>query len=88
MVVCSALLPQVSPWRLVHGLRRLGIIVPYLHPTGGPYSVAHGAYDSLEYTISKAVFPVLVLGVIYLTGVLVGKVFCGWACPVGMLQVC
>lgn len=61
--------------------------MPYLHPTGAPFSVVHGAYDSLEYTISQAVFPVLVLGIIYLTGVLVGKVFCGWACPVGMIQV-
>jgi len=40
----------------------------------------------LEYSIAKAAFPILVLGIIYLTGILVGKVFCGWACPVGMVQ--
>ena len=62
------------------------IIVPYLWPTHAPFSTAHGVYDTLEYTIARGMFPLLALGVIGLTGILVGRIFCGWACPLGMVQ--
>jgi len=68
------------------GLSSTEIIVPYLHPTEAPFSTVHGAFDSLEYTIARSVFPLLVLGVIYLTAITVGRVFCGWACPLGLVQ--
>jgi len=68
------------------GIASTAVIVPYLHDTQAPWSTAHGAYESLEYTISRGVFPLLVLGVIYLTASTVGRVFCGWACPFGMIQ--
>jgi hypothetical protein len=61
--------------------------VPYLHVTQSPWSTVHGAYESLEYTIARGIFPLLVLGVIYLTAVTVGRLFCGWACPFGLVQV-
>lgn len=64
-----------------------GLILPYLHVTQSPFSTAHGAYESLEYTIARGVFPLLVLGIIYLTAVTVGRLFCGWACPFGLVQV-
>ncbi len=62
------------------------IIVPYVYPAQAPYATVAGAFESLEFTIARGVFPLLVLGVILLTGVTVGRVFCGWACPVGLLQ--
>jgi len=68
------------------GLAGTGIIVPYLHVTESPFSTVHGAYESLEYTIARGTFPLLVLGVIYLTAATVGRVFCGWACPFGLVQ--
>lgn len=68
------------------GLASTGLIVPYLHVTQSPWSTVHGAYESLEYTIARGVFPLLVLGVIYLTAVTVGRLFCGWACPFGLVQ--
>jgi len=68
------------------GLSSTDIVVPYLHSTEAPYSVVHGGFESLEYTISKGVFPLFVVGIIYLTAVTVGRLFCGWACPFGMLQ--
>ena len=64
-----------------------GIIVPFLHATQGPYSTAVGGYESLEFTISRGLFPLLSLGVILLTAILVGRLFCGWACPIGLVQV-
>jgi len=68
------------------GLASTSIIVPYLWSTGAPSSTVYGAFDALEYTISRGIFPLLVLGVIYITAVTVGRVFCGWACPMGMVQ--
>jgi ferredoxin-type protein NapH len=68
------------------GLASTSIIVPYLHTTQAPFSTVHGAYDSLEYTIARSTFPLLVLGIIYLTAITVGRLFCGWACPFGMVQ--
>jgi ferredoxin-type protein NapH len=62
------------------------IIVPYLHSTQSPYSIVIGAYDALEYSISKGIFPLVILGIIYLTSVTVGRVLCGWGCPMGMIQ--
>jgi len=68
------------------GLASTGVIVPYLWSSGSPWSTAIGAYDALEYTITHSIFPLLALGIIYLTAVTVGRLFCGWACPVGLLQ--
>lgn len=70
----------------VIGLASTSIIVPYLHTSQAPFSTVFGAYDSLEYTIARGTFPLLVLGVIYLTAITVGRLFCGWACPFGMVQ--
>jgi len=68
------------------GLTSTVLILPYLHSTQSPFSTANGAYDALEYSITRGAFPLLALGVIYLTAVTVGRVFCGWACPLGMVQ--
>jgi len=62
------------------------IIVPYVYPAQAPFATVAGAFESLEFTIARGVFPLLVLGVILLTGITVGRVFCGWACPMGLLQ--
>jgi polyferredoxin len=37
-------------------------------------------------SLSHTVFPLVALGVLLLTGALVGKVLCGWACPFGLVQ--
>lgn len=68
------------------GIHPTSVIVPYLHPTGAPYSVAHGVFDAIELSLSHAVFPLAALGAALLTGVALGKVLCGWACPFGLAQ--
>eukprot|EP01090_Pellita_catalonica_P005585 TRINITY_DN156_c0_g1_i1.p1 TRINITY_DN156_c0_g1~~TRINITY_DN156_c0_g1_i1.p1 ORF type:complete len:305 (-),score=47.76 TRINITY_DN156_c0_g1_i1:47-961(-) len=67
-------------------LSATGLIVPYLHVTQSPFSTVSGAFESLEYTIARGLFPVVVLGVIYITAITVGRVYCGWACPFGLFQ--
>merc|ERR1712159_761874 len=68
------------------GFAGTSIVVPYVYPAQAPYTTVAGAWETLEFTIARGAFPLLVLGVIFLTGVTVGRVFCGWACPVGLLQ--
>jgi len=68
------------------GLASTGIVVPYLWSMGAPFSTVYSAYESLEFTIVRAVFPLFILGIIYFTAITVGRVFCGWACPMGMVQ--
>jgi len=68
------------------GLSSTVVLVPYLHSTQAPWSTAIGAYDALEFGIAHGLVPLLAFGVIYLTGITVGRVFCGWACPMGMFQ--
>lgn len=62
------------------------IAVPVLHSSQSPYSVVQGAYDAFEYTLSHGVIPLFTLGVIFLTAITVGKLLCGWACPMGLVQ--
>ena len=62
------------------------LIVPYVYPSQAPFATTADAFESLEFSIARGVFPLLVLGVILLTGITVGRVFCGWACPMGLLQ--
>jgi len=68
------------------GLASTGIVVPYLWAMGAPFSTVHSAYESLEYTIARGCFPLFILGLILFTAITVGRVFCGWACPFGMIQ--
>jgi len=68
------------------GLSSTVILLPYLHSTQSPFSTAIGAYDAFEYSIAHGFIPLLAFGVIYLTAIIVGRVFCGWACPMGLFQ--
>lgn len=68
------------------GLASTVLIVPYLHATQAPLSTVTGAYEAFEWTVSHGAFPLLTLGVIFGTAITVGKLFCGWACPLGMVQ--
>jgi len=70
----------------IFGLGSTVLIVPYLHSTQSPFSTVFAAYDSLEFSFARGLFPLLVIGIILLTATSVGRLFCGWACPVGMIQ--
>jgi len=60
--------------------------VPYLQPSGSPYTIVHGAYESLEIAITHTVFPFIAVAVILGTGMVAGRALCAWACPLGLLQ--
>jgi len=60
--------------------------VPYLQPSGAPFTIVHGAYESIELAITHTVFPFIAVAVILGTGVIAGRALCAWACPMGLLQ--
>jgi len=60
--------------------------VPYLQPSGNPFTIVHGAYESLEIALTHTVFPFLAVAVILGTGLIAGRALCAWACPMGLLQ--
>jgi len=60
--------------------------VPYLQPSGSPFTIVHGAYESLEIAITHTVFPFIAVAVILGTGLVAGRALCAWACPMGLLQ--
>jgi len=60
--------------------------VPYLQPSGNPFTIVHGAYESLEIAITHTVFPFMAVAVILGTGLIAGRALCAWACPMGLLQ--
>ncbi len=50
------------------------------------YSVAHGTFYVMQHLLTAAIFPFIALAVFILTGAILGRFFCGWACPFGLVQ--
>lgn len=71
---------------VIFDLAFAAIIVPFVQPTGAPYTTVAGAYDILLTTLAFGIFPLLALGVILLTAVLLGRTLCAWACPFGFVE--
>jgi len=68
------------------GVAPSNAFVPYLQPSGSPFTIVHGAYESLEIAITHTVFPFIAVAVILGTGLIAGRALCAWACPMGLLQ--
>ena len=68
------------------GVAPSGAFVPYLQPSGSPFTVVHGAYESIEIALTHTVFPFMAVAVILATGLVAGRALCAWACPMGLLQ--
>ncbi len=71
---------------VIFDLAFAAIIVPFVQPTGAPYTTVAGAYDILLTSLAFGIFPLLALGVILLTAVLLGRTLCAWACPFGFVE--
>jgi len=60
--------------------------LPILVTLNSPLSSAVGAFDILQLALANAKVPLLVFASIFIIGSILGKIFCGWACPVGFFQ--
>lgn len=68
------------------GVAPSGAFVPYLQPSGSPFTIVHGAYESIEIALTHTVFPFIAVAVILGTGLVAGRALCAWACPMGLVQ--
>ncbi len=60
--------------------------LPVLVSINSPWTASVGALDLIQISLRDAVLPISVLASIFITGALVGRIFCGWACPIGFIQ--
>jgi ferredoxin-type protein NapH len=84
------LISQITFFILINGaflgLARLPVPAPIHVPSGSPYTTVWGGFAAIQYVLSEGQFPFFALGIFFIVGGLVGKLFCGWICPVGFWQ--
>lgn len=69
----------------IFGIAATHIILPIVAPFGNPYTTVGGAWAFLEIVITSGAFPALAIAVIALSSLLLGRTFCGWVCPLGLI---
>jgi len=65
---------------------RFSVPLPVLVSVNSPSSAAVGVLDAIQVMLSRAEFPWIALAVVFVLGAILGRLFCGWACPVGFVQ--
>ncbi|MGQ4833214.1 MAG: 4Fe-4S binding protein [Candidatus Asgardarchaeia archaeon] len=60
--------------------------LPIEQSAGSPFTTIPSAFDILQLRSTLPEFPFLELGVMFIIAALVGRGFCGWVCPFGLLQ--
>ncbi len=64
----------------------IAIPVPILISLKSSYSLVGGALDYIQVMFSKPIFPFLPFAVVLIAGSVVGRLLCGWLCPIGFIQ--
>jgi len=67
-------------------LRSHPLVLPISYPYSAPNTVVAGAFDVIQRYAFELWFPLVALGVVVVTAVLLGRAFCGWVCPFGFIQ--
>lgn len=67
-------------------LTKTGICLPFLYCYGCPLASAACPIGTLQHFVILPAIPLYLLGSIGLFGTLLGRAFCGWACPFGAFQ--
>ena len=62
------------------------IPLPVLNSMNSPSSTAVGVLDVIQVMFGRGEFPWIALAVVFLVGAILGRIFCGWACPMGFVQ--
>ena len=78
----------------IFGIGMTGFIYPYFFCPASPgacagcpiWVIEHGTIEILSGSSHGAMMLLYLLGLFLVIGALVGRSFCGWACPVGSLQ--
>ncbi|MGB9876771.1 MAG: 4Fe-4S binding protein [bacterium] len=59
---------------------------PVLNCYACPLATFACPIGSLQYALNVGFFPFYLLGIIFLSGLIFGRITCGWLCPFGFLQ--
>ena len=62
------------------------LILPINQPYGSPFSSASGAIIVIEHTLTSGLFPFFAIGFTIVLALLLGRWFCGWVCPLGVVH--
>lgn len=65
---------------------RFSLPLPVLISMNSPSSTTGGVLDVIQVMFGRTEFPWIALGVVFIIGAILGRVFCGWACPMGFVQ--
>ncbi len=94
----SALVAKILPWRIwvqsafllvwldPLGFRLHNICAPVFHCYSCPLATFACPIGVLANFSALHVFPFVAIGMLIVVGILLGSLFCGWACPFGLLQ--
>jgi len=73
-------------WMNPFGYQNLGICAPVFHCYACPLATFACPIGVLAQFSALHLIPFVAIGTLVLVGALVGSLFCGWACPFGLLQ--
>jgi polyferredoxin len=71
---------------LFFGLGPWPILLPVIGLLGVPQKTMGDALGALQYMLYKQILPWIPLASIFLSAALVGRAFCAWVCPFGLVQ--
>lgn len=84
------LISQIAFFFLVNGailgLSKIPFPAPIDFPAGAHFGTIWGGFDAIQYIMHEGQFPFLAFGIFFITGITIGKMTCGWVCPVGLWQ--
>jgi polyferredoxin len=71
---------------VIFGLEPTSVLLPIIGLMGAPSKTVGEALGVLQLMLFRAAFPWLALASIFVASVVLGRAFCGWACPFGFVQ--
>ena len=66
--------------------QKMEIVFPVMNCYACPAAAMSCPIGAMGNLFAHGMFPFLVIGIFFIVGALVGKMFCGWVCPFGLVQ--
>jgi ferredoxin-type protein NapH len=60
--------------------------LPILLSVNVPTNLAYGSLDVIQVALANPVMPWVALAFMFVIGAVMGRAFCGWVCPMGLVQ--
>ncbi len=67
-------------------LERYLIPFPILLSIDAPTNLVYGSLDVIQVALASPVAPWVALAFVFIIGAVLGRAFCGWVCPMGLIQ--